>query len=131
MRASDFTSRGFFSERSLRSVVPGSGNSAAWKSDLAVSSTSVHYATARRASRKAPKPVKEDFLFPQTPRVPMSETPSNVDGTQSVLRDLVCMHEHGFLAPASQLQAQCTTFRAKQVGLFDSLNWHMSSVCSL
>ena len=34
-----------------------------------------------------------------------------------IVRDLVCMHEHTFLAPAGQLQDSATKFRAKRVEL--------------
>ena len=88
VRSSDFTTRGFFSERSLRSVDPSSGSSAPWRSDVSVGSTGVHAATARRKSRKAPQPVREDFLFPQSAaqRLPAGErrVGSGVPDNQSV-----------------------------------------------
>ena len=71
---------------------------------------------------------REDFLFPSM-KAPLVKSTGARRGASdpddaaqySVIRDLTCMHEHPFLAPAEQLQHYCMSFRQKQSELDERL----------
>jgi len=71
---------------------------------------------------------REDFLFPSM-KAPLAKSTGARRGASdpddaaqySVIRDLTCMHEHPFLAPAEQLQHYCMSFRQKQSELDERL----------